>query len=69
MISWVGSAGFECSLSGSWYAAGAKPVCMFVYRWDACECWSFLATGLTPESLWPLITVGNLGAWSCLDII
>jgi hypothetical protein len=29
----------------------------------------FVATGVTPVSLMPLITVGNLGAWSCLDII
>jgi hypothetical protein len=46
----------------------------FGYRWDACERWLFLATGVTPEgvtpvSLRPLITVGNLGAWSCLDIV
>jgi hypothetical protein len=39
------------------------------YRWDACERWSFLATGVTPVSLRPLIIVGNLGAWSCLDIV
>jgi hypothetical protein len=26
---WDGSAGFESSRSGSWYAVGAKPVCMF----------------------------------------
>jgi hypothetical protein len=26
---WVGSAEFESSRSGSWYAAGAKHVCMF----------------------------------------
>jgi hypothetical protein len=25
------------SQSGSWYAVGAKPVCMFGYSWDACE--------------------------------
>jgi hypothetical protein len=25
---WVGSAGFESSQSGLWYAAGVKPVCM-----------------------------------------
>jgi hypothetical protein len=39
---WVGSVGFESSRSGSWYAASAKPVCMFwfSYRWDACERWS-----------------------------
>jgi hypothetical protein len=41
----------------------------FGYRWDACECWSILATGVTPGSLRPLITVGNRGAWSCLDIV
>jgi hypothetical protein len=50
------------SRSGSWYATGAKPVCMFGFRWDACERWSFLATGVTPVSLRPLITLGNLGA-------
>jgi hypothetical protein len=68
---WVGSTGFVSSQSGSWYAAGAKPVCMFWfgYRWDACERWSFFPTGVIPMNLRPLITVGNLGAWSCLDII
>jgi hypothetical protein len=68
---WVGSAGFESSRSSSWYAAGVKPVRMFwfVYRWDACEFWSFLVIGVTPVSLWPLITMGNLGAWSCLNIV
>jgi hypothetical protein len=29
----------------------------------------FLATGVTLVSLRPLIVVGNLGAWSCLDIV
>jgi hypothetical protein len=29
----------------------------------------FVAAGVTPVSLRPLITVGNLGAWSCLDIV
>jgi hypothetical protein len=61
--------GFESSWFGSWYAAGAKPVAWFGYRWDVCEHWSVLATGVTPMSLRPLITVGNLGAWSCLDIV
>jgi hypothetical protein len=41
----------------------------FRYRWDACERWSILATSVTPVSLRPLIIVGNLGAWSCLDIV
>jgi hypothetical protein len=61
---WVGS-----SRSGLWYAAGMKHVCMFGYRWDACERWSFVATGVTPVSLRPLITMGNLGVRSCLDIV
>jgi hypothetical protein len=34
----------------------------FGYRWDACERWSVLATAVTPGSLRPLITTGNLGA-------
>jgi hypothetical protein len=29
----------------------------------------FLATGVTPVRLRPLITMGNLDAWSCLDIV
>jgi hypothetical protein len=61
---WVGF-----SQSGLWYAAGVKAVCMFGYRWDACERWSFVATSVTPVSLKPLITMGNLGAWSCLVIV
>jgi hypothetical protein len=47
-------------------------VCMvlgFYYRWDACECCSVLAIGVTPMSLWPLVTGSNLGAWSCLDVV
>jgi hypothetical protein len=49
----------EASVHCSWFG----------YGWDACESWSVLATGVTPVSLWPLITVGNLGAWSCLDVV
>jgi hypothetical protein len=41
----------------------------FGCRWDACEHWSILDTGVTPRSLRPLITVGNLGVWLCLDIV
>jgi hypothetical protein len=41
----------------------------FVYRWDACELGSVLATSVTLVSLWPLITMGNLGVWSCLDMV
>jgi hypothetical protein len=37
----------------------------FGYRWDACERWSVLTTIVTPMSLWPLVTVGDLGAMSC----
>jgi hypothetical protein len=29
----------------------------------------FLAIGVTPVSLWLLITVGNLGVSSCLDVV
>jgi hypothetical protein len=41
----------------------------FGYRWDVYERWLVLAIGVTPGSLRPLITVGNLGAWLCLDIV
>jgi hypothetical protein len=41
----------------------------FGYRWDACERWSILVTGVTRVRLWPLITMGNLVAWSCLDVV
>jgi hypothetical protein len=29
----------------------------------------FMATGVTPVSLRPLITVVNLGVWSCLVVV
>jgi hypothetical protein len=51
-----------CSKCEAW-------VHVFGYRWNAYESWSFVATGVTQVSLWPLITVGNLDAWSCLDIV
>jgi hypothetical protein len=41
----------------------------FGYRWDASERWSVLSTGMTPMSLRPLITMSNLGVWSCLDVV
>jgi hypothetical protein len=41
----------------------------FGYRRDSCECWSVLAIGVTPVSLWPLITVGNLGVMLCLEVV
>jgi hypothetical protein len=49
-----------------------KPVCIgawFGYMWDAYEHGSVLATGVTPVSLRPLITMGNLGVWSCLEVV
>jgi hypothetical protein len=41
----------------------------FGYKWDACERSSFFTIGVTPMSLMPLITMGNLGTSSCLDIV
>jgi hypothetical protein len=49
----------EGCVHGSWFG----------YRWDACERGLVLATGVTPVSLWPLFTMGNLGASSCLDVV
>jgi hypothetical protein len=37
----VGTVRVGSSQSGSWYIAGGKSVCMFGYRWDAYERWSF----------------------------
>jgi hypothetical protein len=74
MISWclvgldlsgfLGPVGLVCGMQQ------VRSLCaLFGYRWDACERWSVLATSVTPGSLRPLITVGNLGAWLCLDIV
>jgi hypothetical protein len=74
MISWglfgldlsgfLGPVGLVCGMQQ------VRSLCVrFGYRWDAYERWSVLATGVTPGSLWPLITVGNLGAPLCLDIV
>jgi hypothetical protein len=41
----------------------------FGYMGETCGRWSVLATRVRPMSLWPLVTVGNLGAVSCLDIV
>jgi hypothetical protein len=41
----------------------------FGYKGKTCEPESVLATGVRPVSLWPLITVGNLGVWSCLEVV
>jgi hypothetical protein len=49
----------DAGVHGSWIG----------YRWDVYECGSVLVTCVTPVSLWPLVTMGNLGAWSCLDIV
>jgi cytochrome bd-type quinol oxidase subunit 2 len=47
----------EACVHGSWFG----------YRWNACECWLVLATGVTHVSLWPLVTMGSLGVLSCLE--
>jgi hypothetical protein len=45
-------------------------VCMVLsYWWDACECGSVSDIGVTPLSLWPLVTGSNLGAWLWLDVV
>jgi hypothetical protein len=49
----------EASGQGSWFG----------YRWDVCERWSVLTTGVTPVSWWPLVIVVNLGTTCCLVII
>jgi hypothetical protein len=74
MISW-GSVGLDLSgfLGPVRLVRGMQKVrslcAQFGYRWDACECWWVLATCVTLGNLRPLITVGNLGAWLCLDIV
>jgi hypothetical protein len=68
---WVDSVGFESSWFASWHAAGAKSVWIVLGLATGGMCMSiglFLTTCVTPVSLWPLITVGNLGASSCLDV-
>jgi hypothetical protein len=55
-----------------WYAAGAKPVCMVLGLTTGgmlVSVGQFLAISVTLVSLWPLITVGNIGVWSCLDVV
>jgi hypothetical protein len=39
------------------------------YRGETCELYLVLATGVRPVSWWPLVTVGNRGAVSCLVIV
>jgi hypothetical protein len=41
----------------------------FGYRGETCELWSVVATGVRPVTLWPLVTVSNLGASSCLEVV
>jgi hypothetical protein len=43
------------SLAGSVHSMQqVRSLCAwFGYRWDACECWSVLASGVTPVSLRP----------------
>jgi hypothetical protein len=74
MISW-GLAGLDLSgfLGPVRLVCGTKQVrsmcARFCCRWDAFERWWILAIGVTPGSMRPLVTVGNLGVWSCLDIV
>jgi hypothetical protein len=67
---WVGFVGFKSSWFNSWHAAGAKPVGMVLG----------FATGGMPASvgfdyrcdfraLVALVTMGNLGVSSCLDVV
>jgi hypothetical protein len=61
MISWVmvvGSVGLSLVV---WFEA-----CSWC---EACGMVLVLATGVTPVSLWPLVTMANLGASSCLDVV
>jgi hypothetical protein len=71
MISWDFGWGFGLDLVGLDYGMQqVRSLCAcFGYRWDAYECSSFVATGVTLVSLRPLITVANLGVWSCLVIV
>jgi hypothetical protein len=41
----------------------------FGYRGETCEVCSVLATAVRLVSLWPVVTMSNLGAISCLDIV
>jgi hypothetical protein len=58
-------------ISSCGLAIGGMPISSvgFGYRWDACERWSVLAIGVTSVSLRTLITISNLGAWSCLVVV
>jgi hypothetical protein len=66
---WFGCVGLDSSWFGSWYSVGATPMCTVLgYRWDAFECGSVLAIGVTPVSLWSMVTGSNPSVWSCLDV-
>jgi hypothetical protein len=41
----------------------------FGYKSETCETRSVFAIGERPVSMWPLITMSNLGAWLCLDVV
>jgi hypothetical protein len=54
------------------HAAGVKPMCMVLGLATGgmpVSLGRFLATCVTSVSLWPMITVGNLGASSYLDVL
>jgi hypothetical protein len=59
--------GLKSSCFGSWHAAGVKLVGMVLglsIGEMPVRVGRFLVTGVTHVSLWPLVTMGNLGASS-----
>jgi hypothetical protein len=55
-------------VSNSWKHLGIVMV-LASYRGETYELWLVLATGVRPVSSWPLVTVSNLVAFSCLDVV
>jgi hypothetical protein len=73
MISWVGSGWVYLGRVGLVWGMQQVEACRhslgFGYKGETCEPQSVLATGVRTMSLWPLITVSNIGAWLCLDVV